>query len=332
MKIRTLFAVIMTVILVTSTLQAGGALQSPGARGTALRNLMDRGFSDLQSLEVTGERGDARVQHRLGLYFLTGRDPGDFDYLTGRNRGSDEVIPINPEEAAKWFRMAAEQGNLNSQLRLGLLYHDGYGVTRDYAEAAKWLRAPAEEGDLNAQTFIGSVYTRSDDNWQLDYTEAVRWFGLAAGQGSERAIVALAGLYHNGLGVDRDFERAMELYREGSNDSTAQFNIGIMYRQGEGVSVDLEEAAEWIERAAEQGNPQAQHEIGKMYWDGAGLRPNKVTGHMWMGLAVESLTGVESQNWIELSIEILSEMAGAMSPDEVQEANKLRMEWSPTSR
>ena len=38
----------------------------------------------------------------------------------------------------------AEQGNTPAQLFLGALYHDGKGVTQDYAEAAKWYRKAAE--------------------------------------------------------------------------------------------------------------------------------------------------------------------------------------------
>jgi TPR repeat protein len=44
-------------------------------------------------------------------------------------------------EAVKWYRRAAEQGNADAQMRLGVMYGDGRGgLAEDYAEAVKWYR------------------------------------------------------------------------------------------------------------------------------------------------------------------------------------------------
>ncbi len=319
MKVRTIFSVLATIILVTGMLAGTSTAQDPQQQ-FELRVLTDVGANSIEQFARQAERGDVRSQRRLGMIYLTGDDPVEPDR-------SFEVA-INPEEAAKWFLMAAEQGDQLSQLRLGLLYHDGNGVPQDFAEAAKWLRGPAEEGDVNAQTFMGSVYTRTGPGWELDYIEAAKWFELAADQGSEGAIITLAGMYHNGLGVDLDFEKAMDLYHDGSDNSTAQFNIGLMYRRGEGVDIDLDDAAEWIERAAEQGHAMAQYEIGQMYHTGEGVRPDTVRAHMWVDLATETAAGVE----FESRVAMRNTIAAEMSPDEIEEANEQRREWRPRSR
>jgi TPR repeat protein len=49
-------------------------------------------------------------------------------------------------EAAKWFRLAAEQGLGKAQYNLGVMYLKGEGVAQDNAEAAKWLLLAAEQG------------------------------------------------------------------------------------------------------------------------------------------------------------------------------------------
>ncbi len=54
-------------------------------------------------------------------------------------------------EAARLFRMAAEQGNADAQFQLGYLYENGRGVSRDEAESAKWYRKAAEQGNSSAQ-------------------------------------------------------------------------------------------------------------------------------------------------------------------------------------
>jgi len=172
---------------------------------------------------------------------------------------------------------------------------------------------------------MGSVYTRSSATWELNYEEASKWFRLAADQGSLGSILTLAGLYHNGLGVELDFERAMELYLQGSDNATAQFNIGTMYRLGEGVSVDFDDAAEWIERAAEQGHTTAQYDVGTMYFAGDGMRKDNVRAHMWVDLAAGSSVGAERTTRIEMRDTIAAEM----SPDEIAEAAELRADSRP---
>ena len=47
--------------------------------------------------------------------------------------------------------------------------------------------------------------------------------------------------------------------------ATAQLNLGIMYANGEGVSVDDVEAVRWYRLAAEQGLAVAQFNLGFMY-------------------------------------------------------------------
>jgi len=54
-----------------------------------------------------------------------------------------ECTRADPAEAAKWFRLAADQGLAGSQMMLSTMYDKGVGVERDPAEAARW-RALAE--------------------------------------------------------------------------------------------------------------------------------------------------------------------------------------------
>ncbi|MEG2728313.1 MAG: tetratricopeptide repeat protein, partial [Mucinivorans sp.] len=48
-------------------------------------------------------------------------------------------------EAAKWYRLAAEQGYAKAQYNLGLCYNKGHGVTQDYTEAVKWTKLAAKQ-------------------------------------------------------------------------------------------------------------------------------------------------------------------------------------------
>ena len=59
---------------------------------------------------------------------------------------------------AKWFRLAAEQGDASAQTNLGLMYEQGDGVPQDDAEAAKWYRLAAEKGEARAQNNLAGMY------------------------------------------------------------------------------------------------------------------------------------------------------------------------------
>jgi TPR repeat protein len=50
-------------------------------------------------------------------------------------------------EAAKWFRLAADQGYAKAQNNLGALYARGQGVPRDYIQAYMWFALSAAQGN-----------------------------------------------------------------------------------------------------------------------------------------------------------------------------------------
>ena len=64
-------------------------------------------------------------------------------------------------EAAKWFRMAADQGYAASQYKLGVGYANGRGVPEDHAEAVKWYRKAAEQGYAKAQNALAKIHGSS---------------------------------------------------------------------------------------------------------------------------------------------------------------------------
>ena len=62
------------------------------------------------------------------------------------------------------------------------MYADGQGVPQDYKEAAKWYRLAAEQGDASAQTNLGFMY--ADGQGVLaDFVRAHRWFNIASANG-----------------------------------------------------------------------------------------------------------------------------------------------------
>ena len=66
-----------------------------------------------------------------------------------------------------------------AQNNLGLMYYNGQGLSQDYHEAAKWYRLAAEQGNATAQSNLGSMYY-SGEGVPQDYVQAYMWVSLAA--------------------------------------------------------------------------------------------------------------------------------------------------------
>jgi len=126
----------------------------------------------------------------------------------------------------------------------------------------------ARSGDPVAQTGLGVMYYTGEavsknaagvvlDN---DPAMAAGWFYRAAEQGYADAQFNLGLLYANGDGVAQDMEEAAELFMLAAEQGhvDAENNLGAMYYTGEGVARDEQKAIEWFEKAAAQGNEEAQ--------------------------------------------------------------------------
>ena len=61
-----------------------------------------------------------------------------------------------------------------------------------------------------------------------------------------------------------------------------------MYDQGKGVRQDYVQAMHWYRKAAEQGDVEAQNNLGVMYAFGKGVRKNLVIAKEWFGKACDN--------------------------------------------
>ena len=68
-------------------------------------------------------------------------------------------------------------------------------------------------------------------------------------------------------------------------DAFAQFSLGFMYNNGQGVAQDYKEALKWYTKAAEQGIAKAQNNLGVMYVKGQGVAQDYKSAHMWFNIA-----------------------------------------------
>jgi hypothetical protein len=217
------------------------------------------------------EAGDRQAQYAIGLAHYIGVG-APFDY----------------GEAARWYRLAAEQDHVEAQVRLGAMYLMGRGVERDFVAAADWYVRAAEQGDVEAQNVIAGLYLTGNGVQQNDL-QAARWYRLAAEQGDTEAQYFIGALFYDGRGVERDYGEAWKWFRIAADqgDIEAHYMLGRIYEDGSGLEVDRAEAAAWFELAADQGHARAQAALGRLLSVGEpGVSHDLIAAYKWLTLAV----------------------------------------------
>ena len=256
----------------------------------------DNNINDYIKLNNLAKRGDTLAQSSLGDYYYKGIGV-DKDY----------------DQAAYWYRKAAEQGNKEAQFGLGICCY----ISHDYRQAVDWFRQAAKQGEANAQYHLGFCYqfgTGVDKNNQ----KAMYWYGKAAEQGNEdakeqlktidniknsqtytfferyikkaesgdvEAQCFLANHYHS----KGDYSQALSWYHKAAeqNNTDAQLILGNCYYDGLGIEEDYQQAFYWYEKAAALGNAEAQNTLGDCYYYGHGIEMNNQKAFYWYKKAAE---------------------------------------------
>jgi TPR repeat protein len=92
-----------------------------------------------------------------------------------------------------------------------------------------------------------------------DYEKAIEWFMAAALQGHVLAQRNLGNIFAAGYGVEQDYLEAFKWYLMAAQnrDTSAQKRVADMYVLGLGVMSDKEQALRWYRKAADDGDPAA---------------------------------------------------------------------------
>ena len=149
--------------------------------------------------------GDAAAAYEVAVRFAEGRG-----------------VPVNPEEAARWYERAANKGIAPAQFRYASLLEKGQGVKKDLAQARRLYLAAAAKGNGKAMHNLAVLYAEGIEG-KPDYATAALWFRKAA----------LHGI------------------------ADSQYNLGVLCARGLGTAKSFEESYKWFALAAAQGDREA---------------------------------------------------------------------------
>lgn len=178
---------------------------------------------------------------------------------------------VSAQSLAELKKQAAV-GNAGAQFNLGRLYFLGQGVPKDTVEAARWYRKAAEQGEIDAQYMLGVAYSYGTGVPQ-SYAQAALWYRKAADRGDEEAQDDLGELYLNG-GVLKE--------EDGPAGKSRPF---VRDNGGGDFPKDYSVAAMWLRKSAEQGNSDAQNDLGLLYEEGNGVPQDLAEAYFWYSLA-----------------------------------------------
>ena len=137
------------------------------------------------------------------------------------------------------------------------------------------LAALADGGDTRA--IKGLAYMRLDPNEKrYNPEEAAKLLQKAAASGDPEAQFELARLYEQGVGVEQNVDKALEMYRKSADNNFADAinDLGFLHFQGGlGIIRDPKKAIKFFERAAELRHPEAMFNIAALIDDG--MVPNR---------------------------------------------------------
>jgi len=155
------------------------------------------------------------------------------------------------------------------------------------------------------------------------HAQALKDCSPLAKDGNPEAQYYLGLMYYNGQGVPQDYKEAVRWYRLAAEqgNAPAQNDLGARYTYGQGVPRDYKEAVRWYRLAADQGYAFAQNNLGSMYASGHGVHRDYILAHMWYNLA-----GAGGSQ----SAKNRDSVAAKMKPAQIAEAQRLAREWKPT--
>jgi len=192
-------------------------------------------------------------------------------------------VPRSMNDAAFWYKQAAESGDASAQFKYGLMLLEGKDVKADRAKAEELMKKAADAGNAFAQ-FNHAQLLVSEKPGDAGIFEALPYFEKAAEQGVADAQYALAQIYRNTDGVsDEKQARARELMEKAARAGydTAQLDYAIWLIDGVGGPKDYEGGFRWMQVAATRGNVVAQNRMAVLHINAIGTSGDPVEAAKW---------------------------------------------------
>ena len=207
-----------------------------------------------------GEGGEEiSLQSNPGLFFAR------LGELIAKQMPAALVVTDTLKVAWWCYREAAEvHSHPEGSRKLAECYFFGRGVTPDPEQADVWYQKAADLGDANSMVALGVFLVHGDAHAEVAKDPA-RGFALlrqAFAEGFTPALFRVARCYLGGQGVEKDAAHGVSLLRQVINQNyelkaNAEKRLAFCYLDGIGVEADTVQAALWCRKAVTSVDQQA---------------------------------------------------------------------------
>ena len=201
----------------------------------------------------------------------------------------------------------------------------------------------AEKGDADASLALSQWYseesgrseevTSTESKEKTRREESLRWLRIASRQGHELAEQYLlqgagntAAVANENSELPAELAELLKLASQG--DTSAQFDVALMYDAGLGVSQDKELSASWLRKVADQNDTEAQFYLGAMCAQGQSVARDYVKAYTWLAVAVDQAV---DQNRVQVFSE-RDTLEKKMTAAEIANAKRRARAWLPVLR
>ena len=122
---------------------------------------------------------------------------------------------------------------------------------------------------------------------QRDYKTALYYLSFFAANGDAKAQYNLGIIYRDGLGVKKDDVQSLTHFVEAAENGhmLGNYAVGLAFLTGQGSDIDAEAAIYYFTEAALLGHAISPVEIGNLYFQGTLIEKDLVSAHFWWSLA-----------------------------------------------
>jgi len=205
-------------------------------------------------------------------------------------------------KALENFGKAAGMGNAGSMAALGSRLLNGEPEIRDEEKGREWLKKAIEAKEYSAHLALGDY----EENVNKDLKAALAEYERGKDAGQVDCMLRVAAFHMEGKGVEKDLKRGLNILEQAakagspmahfqiaahmltaeepdliagyahlvtaanSNLVDAQNELGLFYLSNRMEATDPTAGVAWLTRAAKNGHPGAQHNLGTIYENGLG--------------------------------------------------------------
>lgn len=239
---------------------------------------------NINDLEYIASQGDVIAQAELGYIFYVGKDiPANYEkaeYWLKKSANGDLLVNHQSknllaalyedkgdiDSAIFWYKKAAENGFIDSQINLGLLYEKQERLE----EARKWYEIAANLGSGSGMYNLGLILYKIDNkniNKVIELLLKSENSGVLPLIDKREIEYSLGWLYLNDDNI-KNINKAIQLFESSAKKGfiESQFILGEIYETSDQVK-DLQKSQYWYLEAAKQGDKDAMEKINKNEYD-----------------------------------------------------------------